>query len=338
MALVSTVAGCGVVLVLTNRPGTPAPGAAPPPATATATLRSAAPSTVPTAPGTRRAADETPAGHLPPASSTPRGSRSPSAPPPKNPAGRSPAPKTTGQATGQAAALDDLLRRNGPPPLGVPPQLDLFLGGGDECNGGQSGGPGIKMPETVEIPGFPVLCFHGFDLDQPVAVVLTPPRGPARTLTFDGDGTWDGLALPLVAGSPTGRYRVEAVQEHRRARTQFLLRAATRPRLWVDPRYAVAGDTVDVHLGGLAPGRPFALHLYSSTGLRYRASFTVTPGADGTAHLALRTERTTIPDVYAVNAPLIYDPAKPVDLPDAGTFSLVFYLEAPGDSQMTIRR
>jgi hypothetical protein len=82
--------------------------------------------------------------------------------------------------------------------------------------------------------------------------------------------------------------------------------------MWIDPRTAVWGDTVDVHIGGFPPNRPADLHLYVCGPLHYRATTTVPVDARGEGHLALHTTAgLTRSECFAMNSPLIFIPATP---------------------------
>ena len=91
---------------------------------------------------------------------------------------------------------------------------------------------------------------------------------------------------------------------------------------------ATAGNTTDVHVGGLPRSRSLPLHLYATEHMTYRASFSIATDANGEGHVRIRTNAATIPDWYGVNTPLIYDPVTPGPDPHAPAQS-VFWLWAP---------
>jgi hypothetical protein len=229
----------------------------------------------------------------------------------------------------QQTSLDDLLRHDGPPPADVHEQLDFFLGGGGHCGGRETDTPQVRLPAEMEIPSVPVACLSGFDHGSDVQVIVTPPGRAQRTLTMRrGWDDLEGLHLPLAAGDPIGLYRVRAVQGKRVATTVLEVRRAATPRLWVHPRRATAGDTIDVYVGGLPPSRSLPLHLYATEHMTYRATFSIATDANGEGHVRIRTNAATIPDWYGVNTPLIYDPVTPGPDPHAPAQS-VFWLWPP---------
>ncbi|WP_045744893.1 hypothetical protein [Actinoplanes rectilineatus] len=185
-------------------------------------------------------------------------------------------------------------------------QVNFFLGGGPDCEENTTTVPAVRTAEVVEIPSFAGFCVEGFDHRRDLTVTVTGP-GPSRTARTDWD-TLMAVRWPILPGNPTGRHRVRITQGSRSASATFTVVRATAPRLWINPRVAYAGDTVDVYLGGFPAETSADLHLYATSSLNYRATTTVPVDHHGEAHLVLRTSRSTTPDAYAMNSPLIYIP------------------------------
>jgi len=192
--------------------------------------------------------------------------------------------------------------------------------------------PGIRVTvpsEPVVIPSVPVFCLEGFDPRRKVTVVLTAPDGTKDTLTVPTHArTYYELYHPVRPGSPAGRYRVRAIQGSTTATAHFQAVRASRPHLWIYPRNASAGATIDVYIGGFPPGRPADLQLYVCPGQTYRATLTVAIDARGEAHLALQTTAATERTCYALNSPLVYIPPDPPDMPHSPDNQL-FWLHDP---------
>ncbi|WP_433361028.1 hypothetical protein ACQPZX_27755 [Actinoplanes sp. CA-142083] len=267
-----------------------------------------------------------------PTSARPSSTRPSSTRPGAEPLPHRPAPPPANPAGPQTADLDRLLDQDGTVPDGVAAQLNFFLGGGPECPDGeleQDEPPQVSTRQFTEIPSVPNFCFRGFDVARDVRIVVTTPTGSA-TMTLKA--RWQslgGFAYPVPPGSPTGRYRVRATQGSRSADTEFQVRRASTPTMWIHRRNADLGETVDVYLGGFPPNKPADLHLYVCLPLRYRATTTVAIDRNGEGHLALHTTAATEPNCYAMNSPLIYTP--PPVLPDSpdGPDNQVFWLHEP---------
>ncbi|MFF5076050.1 hypothetical protein ACFY36_03290 [Actinoplanes sp. NPDC000266] len=196
-------------------------------------------------------------------------------------------------------------------PPGVANQVNFFLGGGGDCGEEATGEEGtgkprIDGPSLVEIPDMPVFCLAGFRETGTITVTVTSPT--ARQMRNVQLQQLVGVPWLIPTGSPAGRYRIRVVQGGRAATSEFDVRRAARPRMWIAPRHVRAGETVDVHIGGFPPRRTTDLHLYVSDALTYRASTTVAVDGNGEALLTLRTSPGSKPDAYAVNSPLIYVP------------------------------
>jgi hypothetical protein len=204
------------------------------------------------------------------------------------------------------------------------------MGGGQICSDMPSPGTRVTTPsEPVVIPSVPVFCLEGFNPRHKVTVVVTAPDGTKETLTVPARArNYDGLYYPVRPGSPAGRYRVRATQGSTTATAHFQAVRASKPHLWIHPRNADAGSTIDVYVGGFPPSRPASLHLYVCPGQAYRATFTVAIDARGEAHLALRTTATTERTCYALNSPLVYIPPDPPDMPNSPDNQL-FWLHDP---------
>jgi hypothetical protein len=205
------------------------------------------------------------------------------------------------------------------------------MGGGPTCSDMPSPVARVTVPsEPVVIPSVPVFCLEGFDTRRKVTVVVTAPDGTKDTLTVPAKARhYDGLYYPVQPGSPAGRYRVRATQGSTTATAHFQAVRASRPHLWIYPRDADVGATIDVYVGGFPHGRPADLHLYVCPGQTYRATLPVAIDARGEAHLALQTTATTEPTCYALNSPLVHIPSDPPDMPHSPDNQL-FWLHDPG--------
>jgi len=205
--------------------------------------------------------------------------------------------------TGSPATPEaDLLDRVGRRPDGIPDQIEIFIGGDGGCfNEDPTGRPEIVtsgVPE--ELPDRAHICLLNFDQAKPLRVTLTPPVGPARTTTLpalDLSQQSDfGTSFLLSPSDPTGTYRVSAEQGDKKASNEIVAVRPESPKLWLDtPRPdVVAGDDIDIYLGGFPPGRPATLHLYGSDRIGqeqpYRTSFTVPVDADGAGHVVIDTK------------------------------------------------
>ncbi|GLY92820.1 hypothetical protein [Actinoplanes sp. NBRC 103695] len=213
--------------------------------------------------------------------------------------------------------MDEMLRRDQPPPEGVAEQLEFFVGGGPECAPNQ--GPGelvVAAPEVVTIPSAPLFCLFGFHGDFAVTLEFTTPAGAVITKILPPG--WDATTepvFPFPPGGPEGRYAVEASQGKDHARSTFVTRRTDHPTMAIAPLRAAAGSTIDVFFGGLPPGTTTDVHLYAcagSAGRRgnhfYQATHTVTANAAGEARLALQTSRSTPATCYVLGSLEIFDP------------------------------
>jgi hypothetical protein len=229
---------------------------------------------------------------------------SPSATGTRTPAG--PARTRTPSADATPPVPDQsLFDRAGPPPDGVPGQLEVFIGGGGQCAEiiERPGPPEIIVDDIAQqLPALVKVCPLNFDPAGSLRVTVTPPTGPARVSVLPPTGhIWFDASFVLRPSGPVGVYRLTAEQGDLVAETEVVAGPPLEPRLWRDPRAkpVTAGDSVEFFLSGFPAGRPATLHLYrfeDGTGpATYRTSFTVPIDGRGIAEMALATPH-TLPD------------------------------------------
>lgn len=251
-----------------------------------------------------------------PATGSTRGSGSGTRPGATAPPGGSGGTGPATRARTHDASMDELLGRDQAPPEGVAAQLDFFVGGAQDCVPSGAGmTQEVRIKEVAVRPSAVKVCLVGWDPQLPVRVEITSPKGRTHTLmaTLDRNGEAQPL-YPLTPGSPLGRYIVDASQGdvHRLAR--FAATPTDRPIMTVAPLRLTPGTPVDVLLGGLPPGRPTMVHLYSCNPRpaeythSYQATHTATTDADGQAHLVLYTSRNTPDNCYVVQSEDVLHP------------------------------
>lgn len=293
-----------------SAPASPSPGASP---TSGVPGVVPEPSPVPSSPGPSSSSRRSP---RPTPSSVRHTSSSPAAPP----APSRPAPGS-------------LLKRADPVPEGVAEQVRFFLGGDGVClEDVDSVDPHITgVWDGMEVPFESDVCFHDFDLGQPLMVTLAGPDGLGKEMEveFERASEYETFHLRLAPpGLVPGRWRLEARQSGAYTSTEYTVRRATEPRAWVEGqsnhRTREAGADVRYFLGGFPAGRTVRLDLYRIEGRGYLTSIPVAVDGNGEARGVLRTEPDDPPGCYGISHPLLY-PADP-----AGVSFEVFCLERPG--------
>jgi hypothetical protein len=228
-------------------------------------------------------------------------------------------PAGGGTASPTGRVPDDLLKRQGQLPEGVPAQVEFFLGGGPDCQFSDGVGPPriVGVADVEEIPDMLVLCFMNFDSALPLTVTLVPPVGATTSVVLPASSSFEGVFshwYPRLSGDPVGRYRVSGHQQALDASIEFTVRRATEPRLWLDrPFDQPPGIDVHLYIGGFPPSRSASLHLYDAGSGRYRTSFAVPVDARGEAHAVIDTKPDDPPGCYGVSSPEVYDPQVPAE-------------------------
>lgn len=156
----------------------------------------------------------------------------------------------------------------------------------------------VALPATAEIGTTAEICALGFPAGAVVALTVTPPGAPARTIALDiaedplsgtvvGQHTW--VAFP---GDAVGDYALAATgPDGATAEATLRVAPATMPHVVVDPAEARAGDRIRIGVSGQPAEHSLPLHVYFDAGaLQWRYLTTVGP---------LRTDATGAASVMA---------------------------------------
>lgn len=208
------------------------------------------------------------------------------------------------------------------PPAGVAAELPMNMGSLNYyCQALPDHNLGFQItiyePVYEHAQGFS-MCFSGYQVDQPIKVIIRYPDGSELEKLVTGDPPFSPEALDWVIypSDPIGEYRVIAIQGEATAYASFTVQPATEPRLIMMPYSGSEAAILPIVLAGFEPFSQQEISLYrSENGVwRYYASLiSATIDEQGSFQLNLHTSAGNPSDYYRVVASNLPDHAYPVE-------------------------